>query len=305
MTDVDSLRIAFDPMMRAALDAVLALVIFGVALELRPADFWVVARAPKGVLAALFCQFLLLPALAFLLGRALGLGPSMALGMILVASCPGGSISNLLTGVAGGNTALSVSITAISTLISSMLIPLNVAFWGSRNSATNALLQTLALDSRHLAMQALFFIGLPLLAGVALRAKRPELAHRLMRPARGLSLLLLASVVTAGLSANWRVFAECFGALTALSLTGNAMAISSGYASAWAAGLSERDRRAVTLEVSVPNTGLALALVFKFFAGLGGMAVVAAFWGLWNLAAGAALAAGWSRALPARVEAAA
>lgn len=303
MTDVDALRIAFDPRMRTALDAVLALVIFGVALELRPEDFKAVARAPKGVFAALSCQFLLLPALAFFLGRAMGLGPSMALGMILVASCPGGSISNLLTGLAGGNTALSVSVTAMSTLSSAMLTPLNVAFWGSQDPATSALLKILALDRTHLAFEALCLIGLPLLAGVALCARRPALAHRLLRPARGLSLLLLAAIVVVGVSGNWRVFAACFNEAATLSLVGNATAIVCAYVSTWVIGLSERDRRAVTLEVSVPNTGLALALVFKFFGGLGGMAVVAAFWGLWNLAAGTALAVVWSRALPARAEA--
>lgn len=305
MSDIDAFRIAFDPGMRRLLDAALALVIFGVALELTPRDLREVLRRPLGLIATLACQFVLMPAAAFLIARLLGLAPSLALGMLLVASCPGGSVSNLLTAVAGGNTALSMSATAVSTLAAGVLTPLAFRAWGSLDPGTAALLGTLELDGALMAAEAASLVVLPLCAGVGVAALRPSWARALMRPARAASLLFLLALIVAGVGSNLEMLAASLGQAAVIALLGNAAALSIGYGGAAAAGLSERDRRAVAYEVGMQNTGLALAFVFRFFGGLGGMAVVAALWGIWNMIAGTALAAVWSRRAAASAEAAA
>ena len=111
---VDAVRLDFQGNGLWILNAIIALIMFGVALDLSLEDFRRVFRAPKPVLAGLFVQYVVLPALTFLLILVLRPMPSIALGMLLVAACPGGNLSNFLTNLAKGNTALSISITAQS-----------------------------------------------------------------------------------------------------------------------------------------------------------------------------------------------
>ena len=131
MTSIDAVRLAFTPESLIALDLILAFVLFGVALDMRVEDFRGIVTAPRGTVIGIVAHSLLLPALAFLLTMLLEPAPSIALGMILVASCPSGNISNFLVNYAHGNPALSVTIAAFSMLGSVVFTPLNLAFWGS------------------------------------------------------------------------------------------------------------------------------------------------------------------------------
>lgn len=295
--DLDALRVAFDPEIKHLLDLSLVLIIFGVALELTPADFKAVLRRPRGLIMALVCQFILLPAMAFGLGRLLGPAPSVALGLILVASCPAGSVSNLLAGRAHGNTALSVSVTTASTLLAAALTPRAVSFWGGLDPATAALLRSVSVDGGSMAQEALLLIGLPLVIGVMISTFKPWLAKRLVGPAQKISLLILLVFIVGGLATNSKVFLAGAGKALLPVLCANASALLLGYGCCWVVGLPERDRRAAAFEAGVQNTGLALVLIFRFFDGIGGMAVTAALWGLWNLAVGFGLASYWRKRL--------
>lgn len=143
---VDQISLNFSKSGLLGLNAVIGLMMYGMALDMKLDDFKRVLRSPKGPAIGLGAQFVLLPAFTFLLTLVLPVTPSMALGMMMVAACPGGNLSNLMTYLAGGNAALSVSMTAVSTAAAVVMTPLNLAVWGSLNPATRAILRKVSLD---------------------------------------------------------------------------------------------------------------------------------------------------------------
>lgn len=300
MTAVDEVRLNFSPESLVLLNGILAIVMFSIALDIRLSDFRRLAQAPRPVFTGIAAQFLALPALTFLMVVVLAPQPSMALGMILVAACPGGNISNFITHRARGNAALSVSLTACATVGAILLTPANIAFWGGLYEPTRAILRETAIDPLQVAVTVMFMLVAPLCLGVLINARRPAVAARLRGPMQGLSMLIFVGFVLLALAANWRFFVDYAGAVAGLVILHNAMAFGAGWGAARLAGLSEYDRRSVTIETGIQNSGLGLVLIFGFFEGLGGMAVIAAFWGLWHAIAGIALAALMARREAAR-----
>jgi len=294
MSDVDALRLAFEPGTLITLNVVLGLVMFGVALDLSVDDFRRVARAPRGAGIGLAAQFVLLPAATWALTMVLDVRPSIALGMILVAACPGGNISNVITHLAGGNTALSIGMTAVSTAAAVVMTPLNITLWGSLNPHTAAILRDVHLDPVSLLVTIFTILGIPLVVGMTVAARRPAIAARIRRPMKALSLVFFAAIVLLALHANWDAFLTYVGVVMGVVALHNATALALGYGAARAAGLPGRDARAVSIEVGIQNSGLGLTLIFTFFGGLGGMALVAAWWGVWHILAGLGLAALWA-----------
>lgn len=292
---IDELQLAFDPKSLMVLNGALALVMYGVALDLTVDDLVALARDPRGPLVGLLCQFLLLPALAWPLAMALTDTPSVALGLMLVAACPGGNMSNVLTQLAGGRVSVSVGMTAVSTLAATVTTPFHLAFWGSLSPSTAALVEAVALDPRDVMVAVAFVLALPCTLGMATARWAPWVADRLRRPMRWLSMAFFTVVVLGAVAANRGAFGQALGEVFLPVLVLHAAAAALGYGAAWVAGLPEPDRRAVCIETSIQNTALGLALVFTFFGGLGGMAAVAAWWGLWHLVAGGALAAWFAR----------
>lgn len=297
---IDDVTLNFSPASLHLLNAILAVVMFSIAIDLSPRDFKVLARAPKPLLAGLASQFIALPSLTFLLVLATEPRPSVALGLMLVAACPGGNISNFITHRAGGNAALSVSMTAFATVGAILLTPLNIAFWGGMYEPTREILQRTAIDPVSVAITVCLMLILPLALGVALNAKRPELTAKLRKPLQWLSMAIFVTFIVLALAANWTFFLDLAGTVAGLVVAHNAIALAAGFAIATALGLSSFDRRAVTIETGIQNSGLGLVLIFGFFGGLGGMAVVAAFWGIWHAISGLTLAVLWSRRPAAR-----
>lgn len=295
MQEIDSVVLNFSPTSLMVLNMILAVVMFSIALELRPSDFTRLAKAPKAVLTGLFSQFIVLPALTFLLVILVQPRPSIALGLMLVAACPGGNISNFITHRAGGNSALSVSMTAFATVSAIVLTPANVAFWGSLYGPTREILRATAIDPVSVAITVGFMLVLPLILGIYLNVAQPRIAGRLRRPLQYLSMAIFIAFVIAALASNWSLFLQYASAVALLVFVHNALALGAGYSVASLAGLSAYDRRAVTIETGIQNSGLGLILIFGFFDGLGGMAVVAAFWGMWHIISGISLAAVMSR----------
>ncbi|MEC9342816.1 MAG: bile acid:sodium symporter family protein, partial [Pseudomonadota bacterium] len=273
---------------------------FSIALDIMPSDFRTLARAPKPLLVGLVSQFVILPVLTFALVIIAEPRPSIALGLILVAACPGGNISNFITHRAGGNAALSVSMTAFATVAAIALTPLNIAFWGNLYAPTREILRATAIDPVSVAITVGFMLVLPLILGVMLNTRRPQLAARIRKPMQWLSMAIFVAFIVLALAANWNFFLNFVGAVAVLVFIHNALALAGGYALATVAGLSPFDRRAVTIETGIQNSGLGLVLIFGFFSGLGGMAVVAAFWGIWHAISGIALATWMSRTEAAR-----
>lgn len=295
MTGIDEVMLNFSPASLMLLNAILAVVMFAIALDLKPDQFRALIGAPRPLIAGFLAQFLALPAATFLLVLAFQPRASVALGLILVAACPGGNISNFLTHRAGGNTALSVSLTALATVGAIVLTPLNIALWGGLYAPTRAILVQTAIDPVQVAITVVFLLIVPLALGMVLNAYKPDLAARVRRPMQALSMVIFVGFVIAALAANWGYFLDLAGTVAGLVVAHNALALALGFAIASLAGVSAYDRRSITIETGIQNSGLGLILIFAFFGGLGGMAVVAAFWGMWHAITGLALALIWGR----------
>ncbi|MBO9396143.1 bile acid:sodium symporter [Shimia sp. R9_2] len=297
---LDAVVLNFSATSLTVLNAVLAVVMFAIAIDLTPADFRRLVQAPRALVTGLVSQFLLLPAVTFVLVLLTQPQPSIALGLMLVAACPGGNISNYITHRAGGNAALSVSMTAFATVGAILMTPLNIAFWGALYAPTRAILQATQIDPVTVAITVGLMLILPLVLGVSLNSARPELTTRLRRPLQNVAMAIFIAFIVLALISNWDYFLQFAAAVAALVLLHNALALTTGFSIASVMGLSAYDRRAVTIETGIQNSGLGLILIFGFFGGLGGMAVVAAFWGIWHAITGLGLAMIMNRTEAAR-----
>jgi bile acid:Na+ symporter, BASS family len=298
MHEIDLVRLNFSPASLVALNFILAFVLFGVALDMKFEDFKGIKAAPLATLIGLLGQFVMLPAVAYLLVLWLEPAPSIALGMMLVAACPGGNISNFLTHFARGNTALSITISAFSTIGSLFFTPFNIAFWGSLHPGTAKILHAVSLSPMEVMLAIVFLLGIPAASGMAVAKHFPNFAARAHKPFKILSLVVFGLFIVGALAANWRYFTEYVGRVVLVVFLMNGLGLLVGYWSARLVGLTEYDRRAVSIEVGIQNSGFGLVLVFDFFHGMGGMAIVAAWWGIWHIVSGLALASLWRRRAP-------
>jgi bile acid:Na+ symporter, BASS family len=283
---VDQIRLNFNPQGLFVINAAIGLMMFGVALELKLDDFKRVLVSPKAPAIGLGAQFILLPAFTFLLTLVLDVRPSIALGMILVAACPGGNLSNIITYLAEGNCALSISMTAISTAAAIIMTPFNLSLWGSLNPKTAQIIHQVSLSPMDVFMTIFLILGIPLTAGLTLSRVFPSLADRIRKPFKIFSLIFFIAIVCGALAANWHIFLKVIGLVVFVVFLHNALALNLGYWSGRLFRLDERDSRAVCIEVGIQNSALGLVLVFNFFNGLGGMAIIVAWWGIWHIIAG-------------------
>ena len=295
MLPVDEIRLNFNPASLAVLNAVLAFLMFGIALDTKLEDFRRVMRMPLAFTVGIVAQFIALPAITYVLTLLLQPGPSIALGMILVACCPPGNVSNILTHRANGNVALSVSMTAVSNAIAIVAMPLNFAFWGGIHPTAAPLLKTIALDPLEMLVHILLIIGIPFVLGIWCAHRFPGWTARFKKPVRILSFVALIAFIVGAIAGNWRYFLDYVGLVLLAVVIHDALAFGTGYAIARAVGLPDYDRRALSIEVGIRNAGLGLVIIFSFFGGLGGMAVVAGVWGFWDIIAGLLLAGWWAK----------
>lgn len=292
---LDSVKIQFDPNSLLVLNIIIAVMMFGVSLTLRVADFQRVVRQPRAPLAGLFAQFLLLPALTTLATWAFDIRADLAMGMILVSTCPGGTFSNLVTWMARGNVAVSVSMTAISSVAATVLTPLNFAFYAHLNPHTRALFQEIQISSAEILWLVILVLGLPILLGMFVGSRYPAFASRSEKPLRIITLLTLLLFVGIAFQKNFDVFLEYFSVFFWLVVLHNAGALLTGLSFAKLLRLPQSDARAVTLEVGIQNSGLGLVILFNFMPDQGGMMLITAFWGVWHLVSGIALSQLWAR----------
>jgi len=283
---VDAVRLNFNPTSLLILNIAIGVMMLGVALDLKLSDFKRIIKSPRAPGIGLVAQFLLLPALTFLLTLVIQVQPSMALGMILVAACPGGNLSNIMTYLAKGNTAVSISMTAVSTVAAIFMTPLNLSIWGGLNPATAPILRDVSLSPVDVFVTVFLILGIPLVLGIMLARFFPKLADKVRKPFKIFSLIFFMAIVGLALAANWQNFLAYVGLVMFAVLVHNALALNVGYWSGRLARLPRRDCRAVSIEVGIQNSALGLVLVFNFFDGLGGMAILVAWWGIWHIFAG-------------------
>ncbi len=294
----DALPLQFDPSGLILLNAIIALMMLGVSFELRVSDFRRVAARPAGALAGLAAQAVLTPAATCLVTWLFNVDPALALGMMLVAACPSGALSNILTWRARGTVALSVSLTGISSLAAVVLTPLNFALYSWLNPRTRELMQEITIPVGGILAQVALVLIVPMLLGMFLGARAPRLTRVVERPLRTVSLFVLVAFIVIAFAENRALFVARFPDFFWLVVGQNAMALVIGMVVARAARLSEADRRAVTIEVGIHNSGLGLAILFTFFPSAGSMMLIVAFWGVWHLVSGLLLTSWWARRPP-------
>ncbi len=292
---IDTIQINFSAESLWVLNVVLAFVMFGVALEISVSDFRRLLKSPKPVLVGIFSQFLALPAVTYLLVEVIEPTPSIALGMFLVAACPGGNISNFISHLAKGNTALSVSLTAFATLFAVIMTPFNLQLWGSLYDPTAVLLKTISISTQEMVQLVALLLVVPLVLGMLVNHLQPKLALQLGKILKIASLVFFVVLVFIALYNNRVIFIDYIFYVFWIVLLHNLIAFFTGFSLGKLCRLSDENIRSITIETGIQNSGLGLLLIFTFFNGLGGMALLAAFWGIWHLVSGLVLAIYWNK----------
>lgn len=296
---LDNIRLNFSPQGLMIMNITIAFIMFGVALDMSFEEFKRLIKKPKSLLVGMFSQIVLLPLVTFLLIMVLKPSQGVALGMLLVASCPGGNISNFISSLSKANIELSVSMTAVTTLTAIIITPFNFAFWGGLYASTSPLLRPIEIDPLQMFQTVVILLGIPLVLGLAFKTKFPATTKKILKPVRWASIFLFIGFIAGALSANFSNFLRFIDLIFIIVLLHNALAFFAGYSIAGVFRLPFRDRRSVSVETGIQNSGLALVLIFnpRIFPPeleLGGMAFIAAWWGIWHIVAGLGLASFWS-----------
>jgi len=304
LTQLDNIRLVFDAKGLIALNITLGIIMFGIALGIKLNNFKKIVTMPKPVIVGVISQFILLPAVSFLLVILLKdyVTQGVALGIILVAACPGGNISNFISSLAKGNVELSVSLTAISTLLAVFMTPLNFAFWGglyidfSNAQAASDLLKPLSIDKAEMFMSVLMLLGIPIVLGMLFSWKFPSITKKIVKPIQTISIIVFMSFVIIAFIKNYDYFINYIAWVMVIVLIHNAVALLTGFSISSVFGVKRRNRRSITIETGIQNSGLALVLLFNqnIFdpdLPLGGMMFIAAWWGIWHIVSGLGLAA--------------
>jgi BASS family bile acid:Na+ symporter len=278
---------------------ILAFVMFGVALGIKLDTFKKVFTNPKSVIVGVLLQWIALPAITFAVALALSplITPMLALGMILVASCPGGNISNFMSSLSKGNVELSVSMTAITTATAPIITPINFFVWGSLYSSIIAVhndIPRLAIPFLPMLEQILLLLGVPIVLGLIFAHYFPNATKKITKPAQVISILLFLGMVIVSFSQNFQIFLDNIFYVFFIVLLHNGAALATGYFGGKLAKVSQADRRSLTVEVGIQNSGLGLILLFNsaifppeiWHGHYGGMLFITAWWGIWHIISG-------------------
>ena len=297
-TPLDQITINFNADQLWLLNICLGFLMFGVALDLKPANFKYLLQHPKLALVGLSSQLLLLPILTLCLIFLFRPPVSVALGMVIVSACPGGNVSNYAVHLAKGNAALSILLTSITTMASVIVTPGYFLLLTPFIPGIGALDQGISVSPTSLINTIFSLIIIPLAMGMVTNYYFPKLTSLIKKPISQLSMLIFIGFVLVAINSNFEIIYEYIHLIFGIVFIHNFLALSTGYWWARWNGLNTADTRAITLETGIQNSGLGLILIFNFFDGLGGMAIVAAWWGIWHLVSAFTLANWWARSIP-------
>ena len=287
------------------INIVLAFVMFGVALGIKPSSFLDIVRRPKSMVVGIICQIILLPALTFLLTIIFKnwISPMVALGMLLVAACPGGNISNFITSFSRGNIELSVSLTAFNTAACIFTTPLNFSFWGNlylNFAEKRMILPELEIPFWEIFKTIVILLGIPLVLGCLCSQYLPKVANALKKPMQYLSVAFFAIMIVLTFGNNIDAFMKCIRYIFLIVMVHNLLALGIGFSMGTICKTPYTDRRTLTIETGIQNSGLGLVLLFnpaifnpEVWANNGGMVVITAWWGVWHIISGLTLAYLW------------
>lgn len=292
---IDDIALNFNESSIFILNIILAFIMFGIALDLKLERFKKVFQYPKPFIVGLVAQWLLLPFLTFIIIKLSNPMPSLALGMIMVASCPGGNISNFISHFSKADVELSIVLTCVSSIGAVVLTPIIFNFYGNLYEPTQEILIGIKLEWFEVAKTIALIIIVPIILGKFVSYKYETLALKMKRPLSIISMLLFLVIVIGALATNGNYFIEYINTVFGLVLIHNGLAISMAFGFGLLFKLKQKQLRSVTIETGIQNSGLGLLLIFTFFSGLGGMAIIVAWWGVWHIISGFFLAFIWRK----------
>ena len=291
MTTLDSWQISLDPRFDIFMPIGLVTMMLAVALALKVEDFAFLRRYPARFAGAAATQIIGLPLMTLILVHILNPLPSIAFGMIVVACCPGGSTSNFLTHLARGNTALSVSLTATSSLAAALVTPISILFWSGLYPPAAGIVESVEIETGPFILGMGALLALPIAAGMTFAHYQPVWAARIRPVFMLAALAIIIGLVASGVLRNPQIFMATGLVVLAIAVGHNALAFLLGYGAGRALGFDDRSRRAMTFEVGIQNAGLGLMIVIAVFGGAGGAVAMTGTWSIWHLVSGLGLAA--------------
>jgi BASS family bile acid:Na+ symporter len=270
LLQLDPIKINFSASGMHIINIVLGFIMFGVALGIKPKQFVGLIKEPKSFLVGLLSQVIALPLMTFFLVLALSkyITPTVAMGMILVAACPGGNISNFMTSYSKANTELSVGLTATTTILATISTPLNFALWCGLymkfiSSRAVQYLKPLEIDNGQMFETVFILLGVPLILGVLFAKYFPKITEKLKNPIQYLSIVFFIVMVVLAFTNNLQLFLKYIYFIFFIVLIHNFLAFLTGFLLGTVFKVPNRDRRTITIETGIQNSGLGLVLLFN------------------------------------------
>ena len=268
------------------INPLLGVIMFGMGLTLKLEDFRVVFSRPRDVLVGCLAQFTVMPLLAYLLVRVFRLEPALAIGVILVGCCPGGTASNVITYLAKGDLALSVGMTAVSTLLAPVLTPLLVWLLAG---------ETVDVDVVGMLLSILWVVILPIILGLLVKRVWPRTTEKAAGYLPALSSLAICVIVLIVIAANAHKLLDGGWVILLVIVLHNVCGLAAGYLIGSMLHLSPAKRRAISVEVGMQNSGLASSLATLHFAAYPLATIPGALFSVWHNISGAVVARIYSR----------
>jgi len=278
--DIDLVRLNLNQNGMTVLKIIIALIMYGVALNLKVEDFRALIKNPRGLAAGFLTQLVLFPLIAYGLILLTDVRPSIALGLIMIAACPSGNLANLVTSLGKGNVALSVGLTSSATILAMGVTPFILLFLGKLVPGAGALLSEIHIGTGEMLEGVFILLGIPMILGMVTAKLFPIFSEKFQRIMNKVSVVFLLVFILGALIANYHHFLAFFHMIVGIVFALNLSVILGAYFVAKLMGLSEYDARAVTTTMGIKNSALGLAMVFQFFQGMGGMAMIVAWWGI-------------------------
>ena len=286
ISNIDEIRFELSSSSEIALSVSLAVMMFAVALSLKLEHFRFFKENPKVYFTGVISQIIFLPALTVILCYLTNPHPSVALGMILISCCPGGNVSNLLSMFGRANTALSISLTATSSLAAAFITPLSIIFWCGLYSPTQNLLSEITFDKLNFLFNTVLILALPLIIGVSLLYLFPKFAKKIYNSVSLISAICLLLIIVFAFIEYFEVFLQIGISIIVLIIVHNTLAFLLGYISGLTINASKASARSLTFEIGIQNSGLGIVILLTQLDGIGGAGIVAGLWGIWHIIAG-------------------